>query len=92
MTDFAVTPMEPGWYGVQVTEGHLTTSHRVHIPDDIRLDAGLGEVDDETLVREALGFLLEREPATAIQREFSLEEIGRTFPEFYDEMRSRVAV
>ena len=91
MTDIAVTPMEPGWYGVQVKEGYDTTSHRVQVPEDFALDVGLGEVEPETVVRESIGFLLEKEPATAIRQEFALDEIGRTFDDFYDELRSRVA-
>jgi hypothetical protein len=91
MTDIAITPMEPGWYGVQVREGYDTTSHRVRVPDDFALDAGLGQVDDELVVRESIGFLLEKEPATAIRQEFALDEIARTFDDYYDELRSRVA-
>jgi hypothetical protein len=91
MTDIAITPMEPGWYGVQVREGYDTTSHRVRVPEDFALDAGLGPVDDEVVVRESIGFLLEKEPATAIRQEFALDEIARTFDDYFDELRSRVA-
>src|SRR3954447_25258324 len=28
----AITPMEPGEYGVEVTEGDVTTGHRVRVP------------------------------------------------------------
>ena len=36
-------------------------------------------------------FLLEREPATSIMRQFSLDVIPRYFPEYRDEIRRRLA-
>lgn len=92
MTDITVTAMEPGWFGVQVREGHETTSHRVQVPDDFALDAGVGpDAEPETLVRESFAFLLEKEPATAIRQEFRLDEISGYFPDYLDELRARVA-
>lgn len=92
MTDITVTPMEPGWFGVQVREGYNTTSHRVQVPEDFAVDAGLGvEVESEAVVRESFAFLLEKEPAAAIRREFRLDEIAGYFPDYWDELRSRVA-
>ena len=90
MTDITVTPMEPGWFGVQVREGYDTTSHRVHVPDDFALDLGAPDAEADVLVRESFGFLLEKEPATAIRKEFTLPEIGSYFPDYYDELRSRI--
>lgn len=90
MTEIDLTPMGPGEYGVQVTEGHTTTSHRVKVPDDLA-DAGLPEGDPERLVRESLLFLLEREPATAILPEFALPDITRYFPEYPAEIAARLA-
>jgi hypothetical protein len=90
MTEIAITPMEPGWFGVQVTEGHETTSHRVQVPEDLPLDLGVPDAEPDLLVRESFEFLLEREPVTAISREFALDEISRTFDDFYDELRTRV--
>jgi hypothetical protein len=43
------------------------------------------------VVRESFNFLLEREPATSILREFSLYDIARYFPEFPDELRRRLS-
>lgn len=92
MTDITVTAMEPGWFGVQVREGHETTSHRVQMPEDFALDAGLGvDVEPEVVVRESFGFLLEKEPATAIRREFRLDEIAGYFPDYVEDLRARVA-
>lgn len=91
MTDIAVTPMEPGRFGVQITEGTTTTSHRVAVPSDMVDDLGLQGVDPELLVRESVGFLLEREPAPSILPEFALSDIARYYPEYYDELEARLA-
>ena len=91
MTDVLITPLEPGWFRAEVTEGHLTTSHRVIVPDGVLKDAGLVEADHERVVRETMRFLLEREPATSILPEFSLEDVPRYFPEFYEELRQRLS-
>jgi hypothetical protein len=85
-----VTPMEPGWFGVQLEEGGTTTSHRVHVPDALLEDLGLADVDHERVVSETFAFLLEREPPSSILGEFSLDVVPRYFPEFYDELRTRV--
>ena len=92
MSEITVTAMEPGWFGVQVREGYDTTSHRVRVPEDFALDAGVAGAEPETLVRESFTFLLDREPASAIRQEFALDEIAGYFGDYYDELRSRVAV
>lgn len=89
-TEISITPMEPDWFGVQVEEGDATTSHRVHVPPALLEDLGLAGAERERVVRESFEFLLEREPSSSILREFSLDVIPRYFPEFYDELRSRL--
>jgi hypothetical protein len=91
MSEITVTAMEPDHYGVQVTEGDTTTSHRVRVPPAMLDDLDLRDADHERVVRESIGFLLEREPATSIMREFALDDIARFFPEYYDELRTRLA-
>jgi hypothetical protein len=93
VSEVAITAMEAGWFGVQVAEGHVETSHRVRVPDDLPSRIGLADPNPaqlEGLVRESMEFLLEREPATSILAEFSLHDIARYFPEYYDELRRRV--
>lgn len=51
----------------------------------------LGEVKAEDVVRESFAFLLEREPSTSILPEFSLDEIGRFFPEYFQELPKRLS-
>ena len=90
MTEVAVTPMEPGFFGVRVTEGDVTTSHRVRVPERLVDDLGLRNVEASTLVSESVEFLLEREPPTSIMAEFSLDDIPRFFGDYYEELRRRV--
>lgn len=88
--EISVTPMEPGRFGVQVNEGDVVTSHRVEVPGQLLDDLGMNDVDQERLVRETFGFLLEREPATSIMPEFSLDVVSRFFPEYPEELRARL--
>ena len=90
MTEITITPMEPDHFGVRVSEGDTTTSHRVRVSPAFVDDLALDDVDPEVLVRESFGFLLDREPATSILSDFALDDIPRYFPEYYDELRSRV--
>lgn len=91
MSEITVTAMEPDHYGVQITEGQNTTSHRVFVPPALLDDLGLVDVDRERLVRETIGFLLAREPATSIMAEFALDDVPAHFPEYYDELQTRLA-
>lgn len=91
MTDIVITPLEPGRFRAEVTAGPLTTSHRVIVPDGLLTNLGVGGADAESAVRETMRFLLEREPATSILPEFSLEDVPRFFPEFYEDLRRRLS-
>ena len=61
-----------------------SSRHRVSVP------ASFGDEDLERVVRVSFEFLLEREPASSILREFSLDVIGRYFPEYPDELPRRL--
>ena len=91
MSEIVVTAMEPLHFGVQVTEGTVSTSHRVRVPPSLLDDLGLSESDAPAMVRETIGFLLDREPATSIMAEFSLDDVSRFFPEYLDELTTRLA-
>ena len=81
-------------YGVQVTEGDVTTSHRVTVPEDLLDEWGMIDPpaeEEERLVRESFEFLLEREPPTSILDEFSLSVIPRYFPEYSEELSRRLS-
>jgi bifunctional DNA-binding transcriptional regulator/antitoxin component of YhaV-PrlF toxin-antitoxin module len=90
MTDIAITPMEPGTFGVEVTEGTVTTGHRVTVPADLLDDLVLTDEDPVLVVRASVEFLLEREPAAAMLDEFSIADIPGYFPEYYDELKARL--
>ena len=91
MTTMRVVSMAPGEFGVEVAEGNEITGHKVRLPRSFLDDLLLTEVDEEVIVRETFGFLLEREPATSILSEFSLVDVSRYFPEFPEELQRRLA-
>jgi hypothetical protein len=90
VSEIEVMPLHEGAFGVKVTEGDVTTDHRVTVPPALVDDLGLGGAEPEAIVRESIAFLLEREPATSILPEFSLDEVGRYFPEFTSELPRRL--
>ena len=85
-----VLATKPHEYAVAVREGVNTTRHEVSVPENLKIDLGLPDAEEARLVRESFEFLLEREPATSILRRFSLEEIGRYFPDYRGEMAARL--
>ncbi len=90
MDGIRVTPAGPHEFGVEVTEGEETTSHRVIVPPALLDGWGLTETEAEHVVRESFAFLMEREPASSILPEFSLAIIPRYFPEYHDELPERL--
>jgi hypothetical protein len=91
MTTMRVVSMAPGEYGVEVEEGNEITGHKVRVNPTFLDDLLLNGVDEEVIVRETIDFLLEREPATSILPEFSLEDVTRYFPEFPEELQRRLS-
>jgi hypothetical protein len=91
MTTMRVVSMAPGEYGVELEEGNGITGHKLRLPPSFLDDQLLTEVDQERIVRETFGFLLEREPATSILPEFSLDDVSRYFPEFPEELQRRLS-
>ncbi len=91
MTDVSVTAMGPRQFGVKVREGETETNHKVTVPESLIDDLQLADDDLERVVRESFAFLLEREPASSILPEFSLDEISGYFPEYSDELTTRLA-
>ncbi len=90
MVDVRVRPLEPGIFGVEIDAGRTTTVHRVRVPASFRDETRLGGFDEETVVRESMRFLLDREPAGAILAELTLSGIARHFPDHHDELRARL--
>lgn len=81
MADIAIAPAGERCYLVTVDGA---SRHRVSVP------ARFGNEDVERVVRVSFEFLLEREPASAILPEFSLDVIGRYFPEYETELPRRL--
>lgn len=89
-THIAVQPLEPGCYEVTAKEGLLTTRHHVAAPADVLVNLGLSAVEPTGVVRETFAMLLEREPATSVPAQVSLEAIGNCYPDFWAELRDRL--
>ena len=87
MTQITVTQQADGSFRVQTPAG---TSHQVSVPAGFAVSLGCGQVAPEELVRGSFAFLLEREPATSILREFSLDIISRYFPSYPAEIGARL--
>ena len=85
-----ITPAGPHEFGVEVTQGDETTSHKVIVPPSLLDDWGLEETASENVVRESFAFLMEREPASSILPEFSLAIISRYYPEYKNELPERL--
>ena len=81
MAQIAIQPLSDREFDVTI-DG--TSRHRVSVP------ARFGDADLERVVRTSFEFLLEREPASSIMREFSLDVIARYFPEYEDELPRRL--
>ena len=86
MADISVSQTGPRAFGVDL-EG---TTHNVTVPDGLIEELGLPADDLERVVRESFEFLLEREPASSIMREFSLDVIPTYFPEYKEELPKRL--
>jgi hypothetical protein len=88
----AATPT--GWRcAVTIDDGRGTSAHDVTVgaEDAEDLAAARDVPDVERLVYETIAFLLEREPKESVLRAFDLTVVGRYFPEFEAEIRSRLA-
>ena len=70
-------------------QGTTVTGHRVRVTkaDLARFPEGR---TPEELLQASFEFLLEREPNTSILRSFDLPLIGSYFPEYEQEIRSRL--
>lgn len=86
-----VQELDAHTYAVDVTEGTTRTHHRVTVPTDLIDDLGLSGTDEEQVVRESIAFVLDREPVTSLHDEFPLDVLASRFPDFGDELRTRLA-
>ncbi len=89
MTRMRVTPMQPGHYGVEVTEGDRT-GHEVVLDRNLLDELGLTGYDGAVVAEETVDFLLDRETGDAIGRRVSIRDVDRRYPGFRDEIVTRV--
>ena len=89
MAEITTRRLSSGAFDVEVRDGGRATTHRVSVPRRIA-GVDLDAHDHERVVRESFAFLLEREPASSILAEFSLDVITRYFPEYPDELARRL--
>jgi hypothetical protein len=92
--DVRCGPAPTGWRcAASIDDGRGTSAHDVTVATDDAVDlaAAADVADVERLVYETFAFLLEREPKESILRTFDLTVVGRYFPEFEHEIRSRLA-
>jgi hypothetical protein len=82
--EVTLEPRGDGWLADVRLE---RTRHRVRISRAELERYGGGDVTD--LVRRSFEFLLEREPAESILREFDISVIERYFPEYPQVIRAR---
>jgi hypothetical protein len=81
MTEIAIRPLGEREFVVEVKDGGRQTEQRVTAPERLGGGLELSEHDLSEVVRQSFEFLLEREPASSILPQFSLDDISRYFPE-----------
>jgi hypothetical protein len=102
MSHVTVRHMGPAEFAVEVAESDqhgrapaaLTTSHIVRVDDQVLDDLGILNPDRDQqaeLVRQSVEFLLEREPSTSIEREFSLSDITARYEDYLTELPARLS-
>lgn len=91
MADIAISSTGPREFRVTVHDAEPETSHHVTVPESLIERLDLPEDDLERVVRESFEFLLEREPASSIMSEFSLDVISGYFPEYEEELPRRLS-
>jgi hypothetical protein len=90
MTEIAIRPLGEREFRVNVTQAGRQTTHRVTAPQRLGGGLELGDDDLSEVVRQSFEFLLEREPASSILSQFSLDDISRYFPEYEQELARRL--
>jgi hypothetical protein len=79
---------QDGWrFEVSVSEEAGQTVHEVSLRRDLYRRLVGDAWTPEVLVQRSFEFLLEREPASSILRQFDLSVISRYFPEYEAEIR-----
>ena len=79
----------PELYRVVVSDALSRSAHEVRLRSNALERFGHGATP-ERLIEESFRFMLEREPKEAILSRFELPDIQRYFPEYSEEIESRL--
>ena len=91
MAEITIMSLGNRQFQVQIRQGNQETTHSVDVPDRLPEGMAIHDEDLERVVRESVQFLLDREPASSILRQFSLTDIARYFPDYPAELSRRLA-
>lgn len=91
MSSIEVRKLEPDHFAVEVSEKEVTTRHKIAVNPELLEEHGIVTADEARVVEEAMAFLLERLPASAIRGDFPLEQIGDRYEEFWEELAVRLS-
>lgn len=89
MATIRVEPLDDEEFRVEVEDETGSSRHRVTAPAEEVEELGAAGRAEE-LLEASFRFLLEREPRSAIMSRFQLSTITRFFPEYPDDIRSRM--
>ncbi|GDY32081.1 hypothetical protein [Gandjariella thermophila] len=90
MTELRTRHLGPGEYAAEVDEGENTTHHRVVVTHGLIEDLEIPDVTEEQVVRESLGFLLEKLPNTSLPHDIDLDELSRGDDRYVPELQRRL--
>ncbi|WP_086820333.1 hypothetical protein [Allokutzneria sp. NRRL B-24872] len=89
-----VRPMGAHEFAALVGEGDIATQHRVVVPEELaeelRVQVARPELTERQIVAEALAFLLEHKPATALPHDIDLGGVHRADTRFLPDVRTRL--
>jgi hypothetical protein len=86
MAELEIVPLGGGHFRVKVDEGGSCTTHDVAVPAETLVRLGWSRTPED-LLRHSFEFLLQRESQTSILPSFTIDVIGRYFPEWESEAR-----
>lgn len=90
MVEIVVAQVGAEEFDVLVHTDGTATRHRMSLPRHARAGLGLHGVPPTVVVEETVRFLLERQPAGTLPAEGALPVLAGAYPEYPEEIRSRV--
>lgn len=91
MSDIVVTSTGFRKFHVEINEGdNKNRQYDVTVPEELIRELELTEDHLTKVVHQSFTFLLEREPASSIMPQFSLDVISRYFPDYMETLRKMI--